>query len=106
MILFRLISFGIRVISAFVFVLILQIQWDGKPLEHYLMQFGRRFVAVKILTQAGEHNAKALRKLASGDTEKTSSLSHIVDPLVKNMEERLTLPENILPQKQNKHSKK
>ena len=88
------------------FVLVLQIQWDGKTLEHYLVQFGRRFVAVKILTRAGENNAKALRKLAGGDTEKTRSLSYIVDPLVQNMEERLALPENILPQKKNTHPEK
>ena len=100
-ILFKLISFFIRVISAFVFVLVLQIQWDGKSLEHYLVQFGKDLVAIKFLTQAGENSAKTLRSLGS-KKEQERILSSIVEPLVQNMEKRLSLPQDIIekiPQK-------
>ena len=95
MILFRLISFFIRVVSAFVFVLVLQIQWDGKSLEHYLVNFGKNLVAIKFLNQAGENSAKTLRHLGNRK-ERKRVLSSIVEPVVQNMEQRLSLPEDMI----------
>ena len=92
---FRLISFFVRVISAFVFVLVLQIQWDGKSLEHYLVQTGKNLVAVKFLNQVGETNAKALKQL--GKQKKQRKLSQVVSPLIQDMKQRLSLPDDMLP---------
>ena len=94
MILFRLISFFIRVVSAFVFVLVLQIQWDGKSLEHYLVQSGKKLVVVKFLSQVGETNAKAFK---SGKKKEQRKLSQVVSPLIQDMKQKLSLPDDMLP---------
>lgn len=98
MILFRLLSFVSRVFSAFVFVMILQMKWDGKPLEDYLIQFGKGFVVTKVLTQAGENNTKALRKLAEQPSSKMFSRI-LNNSFMQSMKQRLSLPQDMLPNK-------
>lgn len=99
MILFRLLSFVSRVFSAFVFVMMLQMKWDGKSLEDYLVQFGKGFVVTKILNQASENNTKALRKLAEKPPSKMFSRV-LNSPFIQSMKQRLSLPADMLPKKQ------
>ena len=54
MIIFRLISFGLRVLSAFLIVFILQIPFNGKSLESYLVSAGNKFIVTKTLNRTGE----------------------------------------------------
>ena len=61
MILFRLISFAIRLTTAFVFVAILQISWKGKPLESYLSQWGQKIAGPPVLKEAGEKNRSSVQ---------------------------------------------
>ena len=95
MILFRLLSFVSRVFSAFVFVMILQVKWDGKPLEDHLVQFGKGFIVAKVLNQAGENNTKALRKLAEKPPSKMFSRV-LNNPFIQSMKQRLSLPADML----------
>ena len=63
MILLRLISFGLRILFSFLFVFILQIRWDKKPLEHYFVRFAQSFFVTKVLNQTASDGAIALRDL-------------------------------------------
>jgi len=47
MFLFRLISFGIKLFLTFIIVFILQIRFDGKSLEYYLVNVGKIFLQQK-----------------------------------------------------------
>lgn len=94
MILFRLLSFFSRVFSAFVFVIILQVKWDGRPLEDHLIQFGKGFIVAKVLNQAGENNTKALRKLAEKPPSKMFSRV-LSNSFIQSMKQRLSLSENM-----------
>jgi len=44
MMFFRLIGFFMRFIGSFFFVFLLQIQFNGKTLENYLNNFGKKFI--------------------------------------------------------------
>ena len=105
MILFRLLSFVSRVFSAFFLVMMLQLTWDGKSLEDYLVQFGKGFIVTKVLNQAGEANTKALRKLAEKPPSKM--FSRVLDSsFIQSMKKRVSLPADMIPQKQQKEPQK
>ena len=70
MILFRLISFALRVVSAFIFVFILQIRWDQKPLEHYFIEFAQSFFVTKVLNQVSDDGIKVIRHLSGSSEDK------------------------------------
>lgn len=69
MIIFRLISFAMRIIASFVFVFILQIQFAGKSLESYLNNFGSKFIVTKALKKASKDGSKLIKELSFSDKQ-------------------------------------
>ena len=67
MILFRLISFALRIIGSFFFVLLLQIQFDGKTLESYLNDFGQKFILTRGLQKISHDSVQRIRSLSTTD---------------------------------------
>ena len=67
MILIRLVFFAARVVSAFVLMLILQIQWDGQTLETYLVRIGKRNSNIQAVKRIGEDAAYMFRHITSSD---------------------------------------
>lgn len=96
MIIFRLISFGIRIVSTFVIVFLLQIQFDGRPLETYLVQAGHRFMGTQVLNHASHDVTQTLRSLTSENkkNEVTRRLSDEVLPVLDDLQKRITWPES------------
>lgn len=95
MFIFRLISFAIRVVSAFILTLILQIQWDGKTLENYLIQFGKKNTVVKALNQVGQDGIDTIRSVtSSGAKEKKQgrTISRHLEPAIQKIKNNLALP--------------
>ena len=90
MFLFRLISFCLRVAGAFVLTLILQIQWDGKSMEHYLVHFGKKTLAGKALNQTGRDGVYVIRKALSSPAGDTSNRSVAGDVDVKTVVREIT----------------
>lgn len=66
---FRLLGFALRVIGSFFFVFALQIQFDGKTLESYLNNFGKKFVVTRTLQKVSKDSASALKALSSAPKE-------------------------------------
>ena len=95
--LFRLLSFAGRVFGAFVMVLALQIQWDGKTFEQYLVQFGRKFVVIKFLNQVSADNGATLRAFAAKSPSKPlpSFLDH---PALQKAREKFAVPPEMQPE--------
>lgn len=105
MFLLRLASFAIKVVSAFIFTLILQIQWDGKTLEHYLVHFGKRTFFIKTLNRVGQDGAKTIRSLTSfGGSKKQAArgVATYVEPKIQKIKNRLNLPEHPFKEKDQK----
>ena len=73
MILFRLISFALRIIGSFFFVLLLQIQFDGKTLESYLNNFGQKFILTRGLQKISQNSAQKIRDISPPPTDKKES---------------------------------
>ena len=65
MLLFRLLSFAFRVVGSFFFVFLLQIQFDGKTLESYLNNFGKKFIVTKSLQKVSQDGVKIIRSFSS-----------------------------------------
>lgn len=107
MMIFRLISLGFRIIGSFFFVFLLQIQFDGKSLESYLNDFGKKFIVTRTLNKVSEDGVKVIRSFSSS----TKTLPEEVrQPLsnsqalryVKDWKEKITLP----PSKEETNSSK
>lgn len=95
MVLFRLIDFGVRVIASFVFVFLLQIQFDGKTLEHYLNNFGKKFFVTKVLNSVSEDGVTAIRRHRpkdKQDTEQRKLANEKTIKQIKEFSERIKLP--------------
>ena len=73
MTLFRLMGFALRIIGSFFFVFLLQIQFDGKTLESYLNNFGKKFIVTKSLQKVSQNGVQVIRSFSSDDTEKKLS---------------------------------
>ena len=58
---FRLLDFAFRVIGSFFFVFLLQFQFDGRSLESYLNEFGRKFVVTRTLKKVSEDGSKVIK---------------------------------------------
>ena len=69
MILFRLLSFALRLIGSFLFVFLLQIQFDGKSLEDRLNSFGQEFVVTQVLQNISQGGVHLIRGTASSKEE-------------------------------------
>ena len=70
---FRLLDFGLRLVGSFFFVFLLQFQFDGRTLESYLNNFGKKFVVTKTLkkvSQDGSTVVKSLFKEKSAEEKK------------------------------------
>lgn len=70
MILFRLISFGLRIVTIFAIVFILQIQFDGKTLESYLVNVGKKIIVVKVLNRTSTDASLFLKSFNSKEFKK------------------------------------
>ena len=70
---FRLLSFVLRVVGSFFFVFVLQIQFDGKTLESYLNDFGKKFIVTKSLKKVSQDSVKLIRGVSSSEEEKSDS---------------------------------
>ena len=108
MILFRLISFGIRIITTFVFVFILQIKFDGKTLEHYLVNVGKKFIGTKVLSQVSKDHIKMIRGLESASKRETINrkISSEILPKLENLSRKIELPFEIDEKQPEKIKKK
>ena len=98
MILFRLISFGFRVFFSFLFVFLLQVKWDQKPLEQYLTYFAKSFFATQVLNQVSKDGTKVIRylsgssKLDKSKKKSTRKITSIAQKLILDAEKRLSPP--------------
>ncbi len=83
----RFISFVLRIIFSFIFVLLLQIEWDGRSLENRILKTVKKSSMVQNLDQIAEDGSKLLssffpfkslkdvkRNLAEMDKESTNSI--------------------------------
>ena len=70
MILFRLLSFAFRLVGSFLFVFLLQIQFNGKSLEDRLNDFGQKFIVTRILQDVSKGGARFLSGTASSESSK------------------------------------
>ena len=105
MFLFRLISFGIRIVGAFIFTLILQIQWDGKSLESYLVRFGKKMVVTKTLNQVSRDGVTTIRSLTSSDKSKKKQLRDVanhLEPTIQKIKNKIVLPDHPFEEKNQK----
>ena len=106
MILFRLLSFSFRIIGSFFFVFFLQIQFDGKTLESYLNNFGKKFFVTKNLQKISQDSVKVIRSFSSSkdnkkvEKRKTSSSQAI--QYIKDFSYRITIPEELGKKEKNK----
>ncbi len=71
MILFRLISFVLRIVFSFFFVFLLQIQFNGKTLESYLNDFGRKFIVTRTLKKVSQESAKAIKQISPSEKKES-----------------------------------
>ena len=101
MILFRLFSFFLRLLGAFVFVFILQIRFDGKTLEERLVPFGKKFVGTRVLNQVSEDAVRTLRHV----TGERGSSRKVAGKSLKNLKNQFQWPE-ISPLKEKNPSSK
>ena len=60
---FRLLDFALRVLGSFFFVFLLQFQFDGRTLESYLNNFGKKFVVAKALKKVSQDGSKVIKSL-------------------------------------------
>ena len=99
MILFRFISFGLRVIFSFLFVFILQVRWNEKSLEHYLTQFAKSFFVTEVLSKVSHDGVKVMEHITrSKKLDKESAkrdVSSLLQDLVLDAKKRLELPEEL-----------
>ena len=58
---FRLLDFAFRVVGSFFFVFLLQFQFDGRSLESYLNDFGKKFVVTKTLKKVSQDGSKVIK---------------------------------------------
>lgn len=70
MMLFRLIGFSLRVIGSFFFVFLLQIQFNGKTLESYLNNFGKKFIVTRSLQKVSQDGVKVIKGFSSSEDKK------------------------------------
>ncbi len=109
MILFRLISFGIRVVSTFIFVFILQIKFDGKTLESYLVNVGKNFIGTRVLHQVSKDGIKTIRSFGSMSKRENINrkISSEILPKIEEFTKKIELPyeEEIKKQNQLKDAK-
>ena len=94
---FRLLNFFLKIIASFIFVFILQIQWDGKTLESYLNDFGKKFFLTRGLKNVSQDGAKVLKGISSSKEKKHQNPERKLSnssPLqyTKNFVEKITLP--------------
>ena len=102
MFIFRLLSFAIRVVSAFILTLMLQIQWDGKTLEHYLIQFGKKTVIIKALNQVSQDGIDTIRSVTSSGTKEKKqdrTIAGHLEPTIQKIKNNLALPSSPFKEK-------
>ena len=102
MILFRLFDFLVRVFVSFLFVFILQVQFDGQSLENYLTHFSKDFFVTKTLNSVGEDGVKIVRNLnLSKEQQKTKRkiANEKVNQAFENFSKRISLPKQETPNK-------
>ncbi|MGI9549049.1 MAG: hypothetical protein ACR2M7_03600 [Bdellovibrionales bacterium] len=105
MFLFRLISFGLKLISTFLVVFILQIKFDGKTLEDYLVHAGKDYLGTKLLHQVSADSVKIIRNRKNFPSQKKAihrDVSSAILPRVEDFKKRLEL----FPKEKKKELKK
>lgn len=109
MLLFRLLSFTLRVVGSFFFVFLLQIQFDGKTLESYLNNFGKKFVVTKTLQKVSQDSVKVIQGFSSSEEEKEKLRqisSSKAAKYIKDFTKKIELPEGFGKEKEKKDSSK
>ena len=105
MFIFRLISFVIRVVSAFILTFILQIQWDGKSLESYLIRFGEKSSMVQAINQVGQDGVVTIRSLTAStpppgkDGTSGREIAGKLEPFLQKIKTHLVFPAHPLKEK-------
>jgi len=103
MILFRLFDFTVRVFLSFLFVFILQVQFDGKSLESYLTHFGENFFLTKALDSVGEDGVKIVRNFTQNKEDKQSKRNIANEKAIQTFEnftKRISHPKKDSPRKE------
>ena len=108
MILFRLLSFFLRVVGSFFFVFLLQIQFAGKSLESYLSDFGKKFIVTGTLQKVGKDGVKVLKSAASSKDRKEhlrkiSSTS--AGKRIKDLSKKIEFPKDFLKERKEEKTK-
>ena len=67
---FRLLDFAFRIVFSFFFVFLLQFQFDGRSLESYLSDFGKKFVVTKALKKVSQDGSKVIKSFFKEETAK------------------------------------
>ena len=97
MMLFRLLSFFLRIVGSFFFVFFLQIQFAGKTLESYLNDFGKKFIVTKSLQKVSQDGTKVIKSFSDSPEEKKSTLRKISSSkpvqYIKDVADKIELPE-------------
>ncbi len=103
--LFRLLSFFLRIIGSFFFVFFLQIQFAGKTLESYINNFGKKFIVTKSLQKVSQDGAKVIKSFSDSPEEKKSTLRKISNSkpaqYMKDVANKIELPKQILQDSEN-----
>lgn len=95
MLIFRLLSFALRIVGSFFFVFLLQIQFDGKTLESYLNDFGRKFIVTRTLKKVSQDGASAIRSFSPSSQKKIEARepsSSTAIQYAKDLAKKFTLP--------------
>ena len=107
MILFRLVSFVLRIIGSFFFVFLLQIQFAGKTLESYLNDFGKKFIVTRTLQKVSQDGVKVIKGSPSEEdkSEARQVSSSTAVKYIKDFAKKISLPSDSFQKDEDDSSK-
>ena len=95
MFLFRLFDFFVRVFLSFLFVFILQVQFDDQSLEKYLIDFSQSFFLTKALNSMGKEGSKLAKSFQINEEQKKQKrelANKKTEKMFENFSKRITFP--------------
>lgn len=87
MFIFRLISFLLKIIYTLLIVFTLQIQFDGKTLESYIVDTGKKIMFFKILNQTSNDSLFFIRSLSYAPSKKNQLKKNVSNNLFEKIED-------------------
>ena len=94
MILLRFFDLLARLVGSFLLVFLLQIRFDGRPLESYLTKFSQNFFLTKTLKTVGGDGVKIVRGLSFDKEKQNREIANKKAVKVfEDLKKRISLPE-------------